>query len=356
MSRRAHIVGTGGYQPGEPISNDDLERLVGALPAQVLDGLGIEQRFWMIDPDTGAHRESNTDMATEAARRALADAGVDATEVDLILVSTGTPEYPLPPTANLVQERLGMDRCATLEVRSGGAGWVQCLDIARLYLTSGMATTALVIGSEAISPVLAPLYLHRDVERIRMRERIPLYLFGDGAGAAVLTVGDGPGGLLGGATCAIGGDRPPGIRSVGGGTHAPLHVQAASPRLVDLQVDVVGAAEVTPKMVTEAITHGLAACDVPVDTIDWCLVPEGNAGWMLDALQAAGLRTPEWTQLTGRVIDSLARTGAVGSAAVPLFLDRARRSGQVRAGQRVLLVGVESTKWIYASTVVDLIR
>ncbi|KAA2262616.1 ketoacyl-ACP synthase III [Solihabitans fulvus] len=354
MNHRAHIVGTGGYQPGEPISNAELAELVGPLPREVLDGLGIEQRFWLADPRTGKHRESTTDLATKAAVAALDDAEMGVDEVELILVSTGTPEFPLPPTANLVQQRLGLDACATMEVRSGGAGWVQCLDIARMYLERGVFRTALVIGCEAISPVLVPLYLDRDPAHIRIRDRMALHMFGDGAGAAVLRARDEAGGVLGAATCAIGGNRKPGIWSVGGGTHAPLREQARANRLVDLRVDVAGAAEFTPTMVTRAITDGLAACEVAVDSLDWCLVPEGNAGWMLNALREAKLDTPQWTSLAGRVIDSLATTGAVGSAAVPLFLDRARKSGQVTSGQRVLLVGVEATKWIYASAVVDL--
>lgn len=333
-----HVIGTGGYLPGDPVSTDKIEALVGPLPDEVRDGLSIKQRHWMIDPTTGEHRENNSDMAYQATVRALESANLE--EVDLLILSTGTPDYPLPPVVNLVQERLGLKECATLEIRSGGAGVVQGMDIARMYLERGVYRTAAVVGSEAISPVLAPVFLGRDPMSIRMRDRMPLYMFGDGAGAIVLRASPEPGGLRGGTMRGIGGDRPPGIISVGGGTHAPLHSQLAARRLVDLRVDVVGAAAFTPVMISRAISETLSAC--ALDRVDVSVIPEGNVGWMseLPGIDAAGT-----------VVDSLLTMGAVGSAAIPLFLDDAIRSGQIRPGQEVMLIGIESTKWIYAGTV-----
>ncbi len=351
--RHAHIAGTGGYQPGEPITNDEIERLVGPLPDDVRAGISIVQRFWQIDPETGEHLENNADMSLKAANLALESAGVDASDIDLMIQATGTPEYPLPATVNLVQEMLGLEKCATLEIRSGGAGWPQGVDIARRYLETGEYENALVIGSESISPVMAPVYLGKDPDRIRMRDRMPLYMFGDGAAAAVLQGRDEPGGVIGGAMRAIGGLRKPGIHSVGGGTHAPIADQLKAKKLVDLRVDVVGAGEFTPQMVVESLADTLARTGVDVHDIDHCLIPEGNVGWMLDSLREAGLLTPEWVALDGKIFDNLAYTGAVGCAAVPLFLDDGWRRGLIKNGDRVLVIGVEATKWIYAGVIVD---
>jgi 3-oxoacyl-[acyl-carrier-protein] synthase III len=350
---RAHILGTGGHQPGDPITNERMEQLVGPLPDDVMEGITIQQRFWQIDVETGAHIENNSDMATTAARRALESTGVEAGDVDLLILATGTPDYPLPPVVNLVQERLGLERCGTLEIRSGGAGSVQGLEIARRYLEDGTYRTALVIGSESISPVLAPVFLGKDPSKIRMRERMPLYMFGDGAAAFVVRGEDREGGLRKGAMAAIGGKRPPGIHSVGGGTHAPIHEQMAAKRLVDLRVDVVGAGDFTPVMVTEALAHTARAAGIEAADVDLCLIPEGNVGWLLDSLTEAGLLTPEWLALQGKIFDNLDQTGAVGCAAVPLFLDHAWRTGMLKEGQRLMLIGVEATKWIYAGIVVD---
>lgn len=350
---RAHLLGTGGYQPGDPIPNERIEQLVGPLPDDVMEGIAIQQRFWMIDVNTGEHLENNSDMAYKACVSALEATGLEPGDVDLLIGATGTPDYPLPPVINMVQERLGIERCGTLEIRSGGAGTVQGLEIARRYLEDGTYRTALIVGSEAISPVLAPVFLGKDPSKIRMRERMPLYMFGDGAAAFVLRAEDREGGLRPGAMACIGGSRPPGIHSVGGGTHAPIHEQLKARRLVDLRVDVVGAGDFTPVMVTDALAHTARMGSIEAGDIDLCLIPEGNVGWLLDSLTESGLLTREWLALQGKIFDNLAQTGAVGCAAVPLFLDHAWRHGMLKEGQRIMLIGVEATKWIYAGIVVD---
>lgn len=350
---KAQIIGTGGYQPGEPITNDTIAKLVGPLPDDVLAGLSITQRYWMIDPETGEHLDSNSGMSYKAAISALDAAGVRADEVDLMIMATGTPDFTLPPSVNLVQEMLGLEKCATLEIRSGGAGAAQGLELARMWLESGQYHTALVIGTEVISPVLAPVFLETEPAKIRMRDRMPLYMFGDGAGAFVVRACDGEAGLRPGAMRAIGGLRKPGIHAIGGGTHAPILQQQRSKRLVDLRVDVVGAGDFTPVMVAEALTETLNAGSLAAQDADWCLIPEGNVGWMLDSMRELGILTPEWQALDGRIFDNLALTGACGCAAVPLFLDHAWRTGMIKPGQRVVLIGVEATKWIYAGIVCD---
>jgi 3-oxoacyl-[acyl-carrier-protein] synthase-3 len=352
--RRARIVGTGGYQPGEPISTETIEQLVGPLPDEVREGLSIERRFWQIDMETGEHHENNSDMSFKAAAAALEAAGIASESVDLLVQATGTPDYALPAVVNQVQEKLGLEKCATLEIRSGGAGFVQALDVARFYLEQGSYETAVVIGSESISPVLAPVFLGKTHDQIRMRDRMPVYMFGDGAAAAVVqTATDEDGGLMPGAMRAIGGSRAPGIHAIGGGTHAPMNEQQKAKKLVDLRVDVVGAGDFTPIMVTEALSDTLARSGVSAESIDHCLIPEGNVGWMLDALREAGLFTPEWTAMEGKIFDNLSQTGAVGCAAVPLFLDHGWRTGLINPGDRVMLIGVEATKWIYAGMVLD---
>jgi 3-oxoacyl-[acyl-carrier-protein] synthase III len=343
----------GGYQPGEAIPTEKITEVAGELPADIAAGLSIKKRYWLADIETGEHRENNSDMAVKAAERALVSSGVNADELDFIFLATGTPDYVLPPVANLVQERLGIEKCATLEIRSAGAGWVQGLDIARCYIERGDYGKGLVIGSEAISPVLVPSFLGKEPSEIRIRDRLPLYMFGDGAGAAVLTASENAQGIIGGATRAIGGSRRAGIQVVGGGTHAPLHEQRAAKKLADLRVDAVGAGAFTPVMVTEALEDVLRRTGVDVKTIDHCLIPEGNVGWMLDSLREAGLLTPEWTALEHKIFDNLSLSGACGCAAVPLFADHAWRNGLIKPGQRVMLIGIEATKWIYAGLVLD---
>jgi 3-oxoacyl-[acyl-carrier-protein] synthase-3 len=122
---------------------------------------------------------------------------------------------------------------------------------------------------------------------------------------------------------------------------------------VELKVDVVGAGAFTPQMVVDSLSGTLAATGLEASSIDHCLIPEGNAAWMTDSLKAADLETPEWTELKPRVFDSLATTGACGCAAVPLFAAEAFDNGRFSAGDRVMMIGVEATKWIWAGEVID---
>src|SRR3954470_16085398 len=234
--RPVTIAGTGGHLPGEPLTNADLEGLVGPLPAEVLEGIQVRQRHWIVDPLTGEHLESNSEMAAAAGRQALSCAGVEAGDVDLLVVSTASPDFPLPPMATLVQDQLGIRACTAIELRSGSAGALEALDIARAYVERGSHELALVIGSEAISPLLFPIFRGRDRRRIRMRDRMTLYTFGDGAGAMVLRAGEEPG-IFAAASASVGGGRKPGMQIVGAGTHAPVHEQAQAARPVELRVD-----------------------------------------------------------------------------------------------------------------------
>lgn len=352
---RAVIRSTGSFLPGEPITNEELERLVGPLPPDILDGLQVQRRHWIVDPATGEHRINNSEMAVAAARQALAAVDLDPQEVDLLVTSTASPEYLLPPLVTFVQEALGIERCATIELRSGCAGSVEALDIARMYVERGTHRNAVVIGSEAISPLLVPLFLGRDPDQIRMRDRMNPYNFGDGAGAMVVGASEDPdgAGIVGSAIASVGGTRRPGMQIVGAGTHAPIHEQLEAKRLVDLKVDVVESGRFTPHVLTEGLAELLRVTGVAAEEIDLCVIPEGNAGYMVEELKEADLLTPEWLALEGKIYENLTEVGATGSAAVPLALDDAWRKGRLAHGDRIALLAIETSKWIYAGSIVD---
>jgi len=346
------VLSTGSYLPGEPITNEDLERLVGPLPEDILEGIQVKRRHWIIDPATGEHLTSNTEMATKAAEQALEAAGLDASQVELIVTSTASPEFHLPPMVTLLQERLGIAKCATMEIRSGCAGFVEAFDVARMYLERGTYSTAVVVGSESISPLLGPVFLGKDPDRIRMRDRMNPYNFGDGAGAVVLrSVSEGGDGIVGGAIASVGGERKMAMQVIGGSTHAPLHEQIQAKLLVELKVDVVASGEVTPYVLTEGLSDVLRASGVSADDVDVCIIPEGNAGYMVEELRQAGLLTPEWVALEGKIFENLAEVGATGSAAVPLAMDEAWKKGHVKPGDCVMILAIETSKWKYAGSV-----
>jgi 3-oxoacyl-[acyl-carrier-protein] synthase III len=351
MTRPVTIVATGASLPGDALDNHDLEQLVGPLPDDVLEGIQVQRRHWLVDPHTGEHGCANSDMATEAGLQALARAGLDPQDVDLLVVSTASPDFHLPPTATLVQDRLGLRRCTSIDIRSGCAGAVEALDLARLRLETGASETALVIGSEAISPLLVPVFRGQDPERIRMRDRICVYAFGDGAGAVVMRPADPAvtSGVLGSAAACVGGGRRPGMQIIGAGTHAPIHRQLESRRLVELRVDVVETARFAPAVIVEALSDLFGSSGIAPSEVQACILPEGNAGYLAEELAAAG--AGEWAEIAGRVEENLALVGATGSAAVPLALDHAWRNGRLRVGGLVVLLAVEASKWKYAGMV-----
>jgi 3-oxoacyl-[acyl-carrier-protein] synthase-3 len=350
--RSAVLLATGAHLPGEPITNEQLERVAGALPDDVLEGIQVKTRHWIADPRTGEQSQTNSQMAAASARQALERAEVEPGEIDLLVLSTASPEYHLPPTATLVQEHLGLGKCAAIDIRSGCAGSVEALDLARLYLERGDFDTVLVIGSEAISPLTVPIFLGQDPGKVRMRDRLGIYNFGDGAGAMVLRGEDREGaGILGSAIRSAGPGRKPGMQVIGGGTHAPIADQLAAKRLIELKVDVVESGRHTPYVLTEGLSDTLARCGVAAEAIDLCVIPEGNAGYMTDELREAGLLTPEWLALEDKIFENLALVGATGSAAVPLAVDYAWTTGRVKAGDLMMILAIETSKWKYAGMV-----
>jgi 3-oxoacyl-[acyl-carrier-protein] synthase III len=349
--RQVKLASTGSYLPGDPIDNEEMERLAGGVPEDVLEGLQVKTRHWCVDPDTGEHLESNSDMAYKAVVEALELAGLEPAEVDFLIVSTASPEYHLPPTSTMVQEKLGIRSLATVDIRSGCAGAVEALDFARLYLERGDFDTAVVVGSEVISPLCVEIFA-QGPNKVRMRDRLGIYSFGDGAGAMVLKAeDDGDGGILGSAIACVGGERKPGMQIVGGGTHAPFHLQREAKRLADLKVDVVESGRFTPHVLTEGLKETLERSGVAASAIDMCIIPEGNATYMTDELREAGLLTPEWTELEPKIFENLALVGATGSAAVPIAVDYAWKTGAVKEGDMVMLLAIETSKWKYGGMV-----
>lgn len=345
------ILSTGAYVPGEPLDNATLEKYVGPLPDDVLEGIEVKTRYWMIDPTTGEHRINNSRMAERAARQALARAGMEPGDVDLIVVCTATPEYTLPNVATTVQHYLGLESVAAIEIRGACAGWVQALDLARRQLADGTARTALVIGSEAGSPVLAPHFLGKDPDRVRMRDRLTLYTFGDGAGAVVLravpagTSTDADGFAY--VNACMGGLRKPGMEIIGGGTDVPQAEQQARRQLIQMKVDVAGTTSFSPQVFARAMKEIAAKDGRSLAQFDAIVLPEGNADYFADEFASAGLTPQDIAALDGRIVENLADVGATGSAAVPLSLDAGWTSGRIRPGTRIVLLGIEASRYVY---------
>lgn len=345
----ARVISTGSYLPGAPLSNSEIADLAGPLPEEVLESLETLQRHWLIDPKSGKHALSNSEMAAAAAQDALARAGITSTDVGVVVVSTASPEYHLPTVSSLVLEQLHIRNAISADVRSGCAGFIQALLMAESLLTNSTARYAVVVGSEAISPLLFPLYRFGS-QQVRIRDRIKVYTFGDGAGAVVLerTDDETDGGLGGYAFQTVGGTTTPGMRIVGGSTDIPLHEQVERTPLIDLFVDVRQAGRMIPPMLLDGLKHLLDATNTLYNEPSIVVIPEGNAGYVTQELLERDELPDYWLALKDRIYENLDVVGATGSAAVPLALHQAVVDGRLKPGETALLLAIETSKWIYA--------
>src|SRR5512146_861650 len=177
--RHAHVTGWGRYAPSQVLTNADLERMVDTSDDWITTRTGIRERR------VAAAHETTASMAAVAGLRAIRTAGIDPDEIDLILLATLTPDYWMPSTAALVKEAIGNTRAAAMDVAAACAGFVYAFASAQAWIEAGLARHVLVIGAELLTRFLD------------YSDRGTCILFGDGAGAAVLSAADQPGGALG---------------------------------------------------------------------------------------------------------------------------------------------------------------
>ncbi len=303
MTVRSVIAGVGSALPERRMDNAELAATLDTSDAWIVERTGIKSRYIAGDGETTAT------LAIDASRKALADAGVEASEVGLIVLATATPDQTFPSSATKVQAALGIEDCVAFDVHAVCTGFLYALTVADSMLRSGAATSALVIGSETFSRIL-------DWE-----DRGTCVLFGDGAGAVVLRSEDGERGIL--ATRLHADGRHNDLLFVDGGpsttgTVGKLRMKGrevfrhAVVNLADVLGEVLGAA-------------GLSTADV-----DWVVPHQANARILDATAKKLGL-SPEKVVVT---VDRHANTSA---ASVPLALDAAVRDGRIKRGDVVVL-------------------
>ena len=302
---RAVVTGSGSALPVNCVTNADLADRVDTSDEWIVERTGIRQRY------IAGENETTSTLATEAARRALEDAGVDASEIGLIILATATPDFTFPATATQVQHALGCGGGVAFDVQAVCSGFLYALGTADSLLRTGMAKKALVIGAETFSRIL-------DWE-----DRTTCVLFGDGAGAVVLeardVAEDGPG-ILATKLHADGAHRE--LLYVDGGPSTTG--QVGKLRMKGREVfrhAVVNLADVLKEVLVQA--------NVETDMIDWVVPHQANAR-ILDATARKLNLDPSKVIVT---VDQHANTSA---ASVPLALDVARRDGRIKAGDLVM--------------------
>jgi 3-oxoacyl-[acyl-carrier-protein] synthase-3 len=303
MTLRSAILGTGSALPRKRVSNTELAETVDTTDEWIVERTGIHFRH------IAAEDETTASLGTDAARRALEAAGLDATEIDLIVLATSTPNQTFPASATIIQTALGIDDCIAFDVQAVCSGFLYALGVADSMIRGGMAKNAIVIGSETFSRIL-------DWE-----DRGTCVLFGDGAGAIVLGAEEDGRGVL--ATKLHADGRHNGLLYVDGGPSTTGTVGKL--RMKGREVfrhAVVNLADV--------LTETLDAAGLTTDDIDW-IVPHQANRRILDATAKKLGLPPEKVVIT---VDKHANTSA---ASVPLALDTGIRDGRIKRGDLIVL-------------------
>ncbi|MDP3330330.1 beta-ketoacyl-ACP synthase III [Parvibaculum sp.] len=305
---RTVVVGVGSYLPSRVMTNEDISKIVDTTDEWVVERTGIHRRHIAAEGELTSH------LALAAARKAIEHAGIDVQEIDTIILATTTPDQTFPATAATVQAELGLHHGAAFDIQAVCSGFVYALTIADTFIKTGQSKTALVIGAETFSRLLD------------WTDRTTCVLFGDGAGAVVVTGAPGEGnnsdqGIL---TAHLHSDgRYRDKLYVDGGpssTQSTGHVRMEGREVFRHAV----------VNIAEAISESLAATGLKAEDIDWFVPHQANKRILDGTAKRIGL-PPE------KVVLTVADQGNTSAASVPLALDTAVKDGRIKRGQLVLL-------------------
>ena len=300
---RSRIAGIGTYLPARVMTNADMSALVDTSDEWIRERTGIAQRYIAADD------EFTSDLAVEASRAALAHAGLDTENIDLIVVATATPDLTFPATATIVQHKLGIHHGAAFDVHAVCSGFLYALAVADNFIKAGQATNALVIGAETFSRILD------------WTDRTTCVLFGDGAGAMVVSAGGEGEGLI--KTHLRSDGQFCDLLYVDGGPSRTKTVGHL--RMQGNQVFRHAVGKIAGSMEELAELAG-----IPISDIDWFVPHQANQR-ILEGV-AKKLAIP-----VEKVISTVARHGNTSAASIPLAFDAAVKDGRIKRGDLVLM-------------------
>ena len=307
---RARITGTGSYAPAKVLTNAELERMVATSDQWITERTGIRERR------IAGMGEACSDLALQAGKRALSAAGLAPADLDMILVATCTGDYPLPATACLVQHQLGATKAAACDVSAACCGFVYALSVADAYVRTGMRHV-LVIGSEVMSAIMD------------WTDRNTCILFGDGAGAAVVSASEGERGILSthlrsdGSLCDL-------IAVPGGGSRMPPSEKVIAERMQYIKMKGNETFKVAVRMLEDIARETLAANHLRVEDLDLYVPHQANVRILKAVADRLGLPAE-------KIMLNLERYGNTSAASIPIALDEAVRARRLREGSVVML-------------------
>ncbi len=307
------ITGTGAYLPETVLTNAELQARTGLRDEWILARSGVRERR------VAGKEEAASDLGLAAARRALEEAGCPPEALDLLVVATTTPDTLCPSTACWIQARLGAARALPFDVSASSAGFLVALSVARQYLRSGAARRALVVAAEVVTR-----YVDWD-------DRENCFLWGDGAAAAVLEAGPGPGAALLALTLHADGRYADRLLLPGGGSRvAPITARTVETGAHAIRMRGHQVYLSSIRHLVEACREVLGEAGLPLEGVALLVPHQAN----LRIIEAVAARLP---LPMDRVAVTIDYTGNCSGASLPLAFDAARRQGRLRAGDVVLL-------------------
>ena len=312
---RSQIIGTGSYVPKKVVTNADLEKILDTNDQWIVERTGIRERH------VAAPEEATSDMALVAAQRALEMAGVDAKDVDLIVLGTITPDMPWPSSAAILQGRLGNKKAFAFDVSAACAGSLYALSIADRYVSTGVAKRALVVGSELLTRI------------VDWKDRNTAILFGDGAGAMLLGPTDDPKRGIQSVHLHSDGSQWGMLHQPGPGSRNPLTVEMVQQRKHYLFMNGREVYKVAVRALVEVCREALAANGMTASDVTYVCAHQANKR-ILDATLER-LEIP-----ASKCWMNLEKYGNTSSASLPMTLDEANRAGWLKPGDTILTTAI----------------
>ena len=302
----SRIAGTGGYLPEKILTNADLEKMVDTTDQWITERTGIKKRHI-------SEGQTTCDLAEQAAINAIDAAGINNDDIDLIIIATTTPDRVFPSTACLLQERLGIHGCPAFDVQAVCTGFVYALGVADMFITTGKAKHALVVGAETLSNI------------VDWSDRGTCILFGDGAGAVVLSASE-EAGILSTHMHADGQYKD--LLTVHGGISENPDKFKAGEAFMEMRGNEVF--KVAVNTLGRIVDETLAANNMDKSMIDWLVPHQANIRIINATAKKLGMSLDN-------VVVTVDEHGNTSAASVPLALDIAVRDGRIKRGDLLLL-------------------
>jgi len=310
---RAVITGFGSFAPAKKLTNADLAKMVDTSDEWITARTGIKVRHITTDNETTAF------LATEAAKKALAEANLDASELELIIVATITPEMVFPSTASFVQRSLRAKKAWVFDLAAACSGFVYGLSIVQQYIESGRLNNALVIGAETLTKIT------------NWKDRMSCILFGDGAGAVVLERSQDVRRGIMYSTMSSDGDRWEALNCQAYGSLYPADKKRDDPQKIYMEIKGRDVYQQAVRRIVEAVNECMEHCGLSIDDIRMVISHQMNARIIESA--AKRLKLPE-----EKVFINIAEYGNTSAASVPIAFDECVRAGKIKRGDIVIFV------------------